>query len=1199
MGKGDTSINYPAQPTYGESMREGLEAQVALLTGTKVGDDADFSQFPGGLQKLVQDYEAPLRQTTAQIDTDVLRQTLLGDVTEAQETEVTYDDSGRIIRGYKEAPSYEVRQTFTGGVRNDSGNLIKNEVGSIDAKNFFSNRYGSSEELASTIRLELVSPEGEVLAFSTEKMDFEGSYPNVKTKPEETYENAVAELFENMEAADDIPDDVISTFKNNYKTAGSLSGETGTGNQNRFKNPSISVGEGAPIYATDSEGKIIQDESKAGTTETRVLPAQRAEDGMIDLLGDKQLTADGRKPGFDAQGNFLGLSALAEDIQRGNLSRQRERDLADVERLSGRFQDVMEDYRPGTAEAVTGARDVLESQRQNLTGQRPATAADVAAGDATEVGEMISTGRGLITVPTTDTFGGLVLPATLTAATLGEGPTLDAQTSFTAAKLGTTPTLDADTGFTAATVGDAPTLTADTSFDPASAGTAPTLDAKTTFDAATVGSAPTLTAETIYDPLTALARQKLTADTSFIPSADVTGGTFDANTKFDAAEVADPLKLEALTSFDPSASLTGTSYTAAGAANPMTLSAETSFTPSAGVTGEGFTGIAELEGGAISADPLRQALMADAEAALGQGLTAREERQIAEAARARATMMGRTFDQSEAIREAEARVLEDNARRMQNRAFAQGVLGQEAGLQESDLSRGLQAAAQNQAALNRAAEFGAGQAMQAQLANQAATNEALRLGMAAGLSQEALAAQQQQAQAFANQQAQNRALEFGASTQMDAQRLNQAAINQALSQGLQAGLSQEALAAQQAQAKALADATNLQEARASEIQAGLQQEARANQASLQAQLANQQAINRAREFAAQAGISQEEAEARLGQQAGLTEFGAEQRRQELALEAGLAQEQAQAQFDERRALSQADLTQQARMAGLQAGLAQEQAQAGFDERRALTQAELNQQAAREAVQTALAREQAQAGITQRGQLAQADLTQQARQAALQAGLQQDQAQAALTQQAQRDQANLAQQAALAGLQAGMQQDAQQAEIDQQRDILQAQLNQQGAAFDAEALQQAKLATQRQLQQAQQFGVGAQMDAERLNAQLAQQGALGYVDAATRLAALEDQTTLDPFAALLNRAGGGSLGQAGQVFGQANYGLSSGPQYLNPESGLGFISQMAANEASMYGAQQAANASRSAGLSRGLGSLFGGAVGGLLGNPKLF
>ena len=41
---GSPDINYPAQPTYGEGMREALEAHVALLSGTQVGD-ADFNQF--------------------------------------------------------------------------------------------------------------------------------------------------------------------------------------------------------------------------------------------------------------------------------------------------------------------------------------------------------------------------------------------------------------------------------------------------------------------------------------------------------------------------------------------------------------------------------------------------------------------------------------------------------------------------------------------------------------------------------------------------------------------------------------------------------------------------------------------------------------------------------------------------------------------------------------------------------------------------------------------------------------------------------------------------------------------------------------------------------------------------------------------------------------------------------------------------
>jgi hypothetical protein len=960
MGKGDTSINYPAQPSYGEGMRQALEAQTALLTGTKVGE-ADFSDFEGGLQKLVQDYEAPLRQTTAQIDTDVLRQTLLG----SQQKVVKDPETGKFgIPGAEVVTGDDGEPQTAGGGRYQILQTSA-QVDDYDEKRPGQNRrYYDGTTAVYTI---IDTQTGGVLESFSQEIPYGSNDSKKAALTEKALESVSAE------------------FTKLQNTIQESDGNTDAPAQEfNFTNPN--TGEAL------QEGDVV-----------------RAEDGMIDLLGDKQLTADGRKPGFDAQGNFLGLSALAEDVQAGNLSRQRERDLADVERLSGRFQDVMEDYRPGTAEAVTGARDVLESQRQNLTGQRPATAADVAAGDATEVGEMISTGRGLVNVPTTDTFGGAATPATLTAAQLGTTPTLDADTSFTAASLGTTPALDADTSFTAAQLGTTPTLDAQTSYTAASAGTAPTLDAATSFDAATVGTAPTLDAATSFDAATV-----------------GTAPTLDAATSYDAL---DPLARQALTadtSYTPSAGVTGGSFTAAQAADPMALNAATSFDPSAGVTGEGFTATAGLEGGAIAADPLRAALMTDAQTALGQGLTAREERQIAEAARARATMMGRTFDQSEAIREAEARVLEDNARRMQNRAFAQGVLGQEAGLQESDLSRGLQAAAQNQAALNQAAQFTASQGMQAQLANQAATNEAARLGMAAGLSQEALAAQQKQAQEFANQQAQNRALEFEQNQAMQAQLANQQATNRAREFAAQAGISQE------------------------EAQARLGQ---------QAELTEFGAEQQRQESALQAGLAQEQAQAQFDERRALTQADLTQQASMAGLQAGLAQEQAQAGFDERRALTQAELTQQASMAGLQAGLAQEQAQAGFDERRALTQAELTQQAARDAVQTGLAQEQAQAGITQRGQLAQADLTQQARQAALQAGLQQDQAQAAITQQAQRDNANLAQQAAMAGLQAGMQQDIAQAGIQQDRDILQAQLNQQGAAFDAEAAQQAALADQ--------------------------------------------------------------------------------------------------------------------------------------------
>jgi len=131
--------------------------------------------------------------------------------------------------------------------------------------------------------------------------------------------------------------------------------------------------------------------------------------------------------------------------------------------------------------------------------------------------------------------------------------------------------------------------------------------------------------------------------------------------------------------------------------------------------------------------------------------------------------------------------------------------------------------------------------------------------------------------------------------------------------------------------------------------------------------------------------------------------------------------------------------------------------------------------------------------------------------------------------------------------------------------------------------------------ADQFNVGTKMDAERLRESLRQQGLLGYLDAASRISQIENQDQLDPFQAILGREGGTALQQGQQVFGQAGYGLNSGPQYLNPEAGLGFIQNQATNAANMYGAQQAAAANRSAGIFGGLGALGGG----LLGNAGLF
>ena len=805
MGKGDSNINYPAQPSYGEGMADALKAQVELLTGT-----GDFSST-GSLESLLP-LEESIRKKTAQTDTDILRQTLLG----SEQKVVKDPETGKYgIPGAEPVTNDQGQVQSAGGGRYQ---IIKTGTGKDSSRKDKFGKIIVEEGVGATYSILDTKTGGVTETFGGEEY---GTYIDGAKSAKAARDSAlkaVSEKFQTLQTtideADGNTDAVAQTFE--------------------FTNPNT----GEPL----KEGDVV-----------------RQEDGMVDLLGDKRNVQDtvarpdyeqyvrnnpeymaevardntareqqglpprslaewgeahyarvgesdgdelpvtyeqadsGRQAGFDESGNFLGLSAYGEDIQAGNLSRQRERDLQDVARLSGTYQDIMEDYKPGTQEALESARSVLESQKESLTG----------------------------------------------AGAIG-GP------------------------------------------------------------------------QGITDPLSLTSKG------------------------FDAAQNTTPVDLKV-----------GTSFEGAQVADPTTLSAPTSYTPSAGVTGSGYTATAGLDGGQIlQNDPVRAALMKDAEAALGQGLTDREERQIAEAARARSTMMGRTFDQSGAVAEAQARVAEDNQRIMQNRAFAQQALGQEAGFQESDLGRALQAGIQNQAAKNRAGEFTAGQDMQAQLANQQATN---------------------------------RASEFG----------------------VQAGLGQEQLKANMAQQKAMADAGFTQQARATE------------------------------------------------------------------LEAGLTQEQAEAQLNQQRLMANQQFSQEANKYGAQEDM----------------QVQLN---------------------------------------------------------------NLANQISN-----------------------------------------------------YQFETGAQMDADRLNEQLTQSGILGYIQAAGGLAALEDSSTLDPFQAVLGRGGGGSL-QAGQsVFGQAGYGLNSAPQYLNPESGLGYIQNQATNAANMYNAQVGADATKTAGLYSGIGSALGGLGGGLLGNSGLF
>ena len=452
MGGGGTTYQMPAQPSYGEGMADALKAQVELLTGT-----GDFAST-GSLESLLP-LEESIRKKTAQTETDVLRQTLLGSGSNEK-----YAPDGRIIVGYEDPPA-------DAGGGSGEGYKIQGKMKSKGTHHGLGpTKYYYEYDIIDT-------KTGKSVENIQTSKEFQKDIPKIDAERDNLLKKSKYFTPDQIDTflAADFPDALVFGSKGEVKEAKPIYKKDASGNE--IVAP---AGQFTPGQSVGREGDgmidLLGDTRNITQYETKTATQADVDAGLADEVGKQfvQQVNTTDQAGFRG-GEFKGLSAMAEDIQRGNLSRQREADLQDVARLEPLFGQIMEDYKPGTTSALTGAKDLIEEQKDNLLG---------------EVG------------------------------------------------------------------------------------------------------------------------------------------------------ISDPTKVQAQ---------------------------------------------------GVQADALRAGLMTDAEEALGQGLTDREERQIAEASRARSTMMGRTFDQSGAIAEAEARVAEDNQRKMQNRGFAQSVLGQEAGIQTSDDTRSMQA----------------------------------------------------------------------------------------------------------------------------------------------------------------------------------------------------------------------------------------------------------------------------------------------------------------------------------------------------------------------------------------------------------------------------------------------------------------------------------------------------------------------------
>ena len=250
----DITYQQPATVDYGESMRDGLQAQVDLAPEFFA---AEADPNTG-------------RKAYARLNQEILNESLLG-------RKVTYDEEGRIIKGFK----------------SDSSKFQIVSEPKMD-----------SERTETTMK----KGNGRNRKYDEQYLSVESIVPNYVIYNTETGER--------VGSADNTKDALAQV-----RTLG------GTGM--------------SPIYEEDENGNVVKDPSKAGQT-------TYTGGGMVSNIGGDQerefVNPDGskstRKAGFDEDGNFAGVSALARDLQQLDTAQRFAGELKAIEDNAEQFTEA-------------------------------------------------------------------------------------------------------------------------------------------------------------------------------------------------------------------------------------------------------------------------------------------------------------------------------------------------------------------------------------------------------------------------------------------------------------------------------------------------------------------------------------------------------------------------------------------------------------------------------------------------------------------------------------------------------------------------------------------------------------------------------------------------------------------------------------------------------------------------------------------
>ena len=242
----DITYQPPATVDYGESMREGLQAQVDLAPAL-FRAEAD---------------SATGRKAYARLNQEILNESLLG-------RKVTYDSEGRIVKGF----------------RSDSS------------------------------KYEIISEP----TLNSERKKVQNS-----ARSNSSHTNSVESLEPNFVIYDKETGEKVGIYKTSAEALKEVRVLGGTGY--------------SPMYEEDENGNVVKDPTQAGKT-------TYTGGGMVSNIGGDQerefIEADGtintRKAGFDKDGNFAGVSALARDLQQLDTAQRFTGELKAIEENADQF----------------------------------------------------------------------------------------------------------------------------------------------------------------------------------------------------------------------------------------------------------------------------------------------------------------------------------------------------------------------------------------------------------------------------------------------------------------------------------------------------------------------------------------------------------------------------------------------------------------------------------------------------------------------------------------------------------------------------------------------------------------------------------------------------------------------------------------------------------------------------------------------